>query len=76
MTCNPRTYYAYWDSFDPRTHTGIDLIVTHVKILIQHVTRGKIADTSETDPCTHTGSPHMRTCVDPEKFAYGESPHA
>jgi hypothetical protein len=30
-----------------------------VKILIQRVTQGKIADTSETDPCTHTGSPHM-----------------
>ena len=27
---------------------------THVKILIQRVTRGKIADTSETDPRTHT----------------------
>ena len=31
---------------------------THVKILIQRVTQGKIADTSETDPHTHTGSPH------------------
>ena len=31
---------------------------THVKILIQRVTQGKIADTSETDPRTHTGSPH------------------
>jgi hypothetical protein len=28
------------------------------------------------DPCTHTGSPHMQTCGDPEIFAYGESPYA
>jgi hypothetical protein len=48
---------------------------THVKILIQRVTRGKIADNSETDPLTHTWSSH-RTCGDPEKFAYGESPYA
>jgi hypothetical protein len=58
---------------DPRMHTGISCFgrgvcnlcihkilihrATHVKILIQRVTRGKITDT-ETDPRTHTGSPH------------------
>ena len=36
---------------------------THVKMLIQCVTRGKIADTSETDPRTHTGSPSRKICI-------------
>ena len=36
----------------------------------------KIADTSQTDPGTHTGTPRMRTGRKGENFAYGESPFA
>jgi hypothetical protein len=34
---------------------------------------GKIADTSKTDPDTHTGTPRMRTGKKAGNFAYGES---
>ena len=37
---------------------------------------GKIADTSQTDPSTHTGSPRMRMGRKAGHFAYGESPFA
>jgi hypothetical protein len=43
---------------------------------VQCVTREKIADTSQTDPCTYTGTPRMRTGSKAENFAYGESPYA
>ena len=46
------------------------------KILLQHTTGGKIADTSQTDPHTHTGTPHMHTGRKAGNFAYGESPFA
>jgi hypothetical protein len=37
---------------------------------------GKIADTSQTDPGMHTGTPRMRTGRKAGNFAYGESPFA
>jgi hypothetical protein len=46
------------------------------KILLQRVTGGKIADTSQTDPRTHTGTPRMNTGREARNFAYGESPFA
>ena len=46
------------------------------KILFQRATGGKIADTSESDPRMHTGTPGMRTGREAGNFAYGESPFA
>ena len=46
------------------------------KILFQHATGGKIADTSESDPRMHTGTPRMRMGRNAGNFAYGESPFA
>ena len=46
------------------------------KILFQRATGGKIADTSESDPRMHTGTPRMRTGRKAVNFAYGESPFA
>ena len=46
------------------------------KILFQRATGGKIADTSESDPRMHTGTPRMRTGREAGNFAYGESPFA
>jgi hypothetical protein len=46
------------------------------KILLQGVTGGKIADTSESDPRMHTGTPRMRTGREAGNFTYGESPFA
>jgi hypothetical protein len=43
------------------------------KILLQCVTGGKNADTSESDPRMHTGTPRMRTGREAGNFAYGES---
>jgi hypothetical protein len=43
------------------------------KILFQHATGGKIADTSESDPHMHMGTPSMRTGRGAGNFAYGES---
>jgi hypothetical protein len=70
---NPRMHTG--NDLDPRLHTGISCfgygvcmlcihkILMHVKILIQRVTRGKIADMSETDPRTHTESPHNNIII-------------
>ena len=44
-----------------------------LKILFQRATGGKIADTSESDPRMHTGTPRMRTGREARNFAYGES---
>jgi hypothetical protein len=44
------------------------------KILLQRVTGEKIADSSESDPRMHTGTPRMRTGREAGNFAYGESP--
>ncbi len=46
------------------------------KILFQRATGGKIADTSESDPRMHMGTPRMRTGREAGNFAYGESPYA
>ena len=46
------------------------------KIPVQWVTGGKIADTSQTDPRMHMGTPRVHTGRKAEKFAYGESPYA
>ena len=43
------------------------------KILFQPATGGNIADTSESDPRMHTGTPRMRTGRKAGNFAYGES---
>jgi hypothetical protein len=37
---------------------------------------GKIADTSQTDPGTHTGTPRMRTERKAGNFARGDFPFA
>jgi hypothetical protein len=76
---------------NPRMHIGIHLIPVRIrglifaKILI-HCDACKNSDSTRDSrkdrwhirnyPCTHTGSPHMRTYGDTEKFAYGESPYA
>ena len=46
------------------------------KILLQRMTGRKIADISQTDPCTHTGTLRMRTGRKAGHFAYGKSPFA
>ena len=46
------------------------------QILLQRVTGGKIADTSQTDPRTHMGTLRMRTGRKAGNFAFGESPFA
>jgi hypothetical protein len=40
------------------------------KILFQRSTGGKIADTSESDPRMHMGTPRMRTGREAGNFAY------
>ena len=72
MTCNPRMHTGI--ELDPRMHTGISCFgrgvcmlcirkilihcTTHVKILIQCVTRGKTADVRNWSPYAYEESPY------------------
>ena len=46
------------------------------RVLVQRVTQGKIAGTSDSGPRTHTGTTHMCMGMKAQKFAYGDSPYA
>ena len=69
---------------DPCMHTGGERVYMQRKVvqnfangdphMRNEIVYGKIADTSQTDPGTHTRTPHMRTGRKAGNFAYGESP--
>jgi hypothetical protein len=62
--------------------TGVQAAETSTKFangdpcMHNEIVCGKIADTSQTDPGKHKGTPHMRTGRKAGNFAYGESPFA